>query len=109
MNEQEIYQKIGELLWSIMPQEAEIITFVGKNLSRYQGWGTSFILKDGSLSTFDFGENDDILPEIGQPYLLTKIPPKGQKTISRNPRVGTTFGTLNATEKPREQKDTVSK
>ena len=56
MNEQEIYQKIGELLWSIMPQEAEIITFVGKIYPEYQGWGTSFILKDGSLSTFDFGE-----------------------------------------------------
>ena len=56
MNEQDIYQKIGELLWSIMPQEAEIITFVGKIYPEYQGWGTSFILKDGSLSTFDFGE-----------------------------------------------------
>ena len=56
MNEQEIYQKIGELLWSIMSQEAEIITFVGKIYPEYQGWGTSFILKDGSLSTFDFGE-----------------------------------------------------
>ncbi|CAM0602398.1 immunity protein YezG family protein [Acinetobacter baumannii] len=56
MNEQEIYQKIGELLWSIMPQDAQIITFIGKIYPEYQGWGTSFILKNGKLSTFDFGE-----------------------------------------------------
>ena len=29
MNEQEIYQKIGELLWSIMPNEAIEIYFIG--------------------------------------------------------------------------------
>ena len=28
MNEQEIYQKIGELLWSIMPNEAIEIYFI---------------------------------------------------------------------------------
>ena len=29
MKEQEIYQKIGELLWSIMPEEAVRIDFIG--------------------------------------------------------------------------------
>ena len=29
MNEQEIYQKIGKLLWSIMPEEATEIYFTG--------------------------------------------------------------------------------
>ncbi|MFW1859794.1 hypothetical protein [Acinetobacter defluvii] len=45
MNDQEIYQKIGELLWSIMLQGAKIIYFTGKLYSTYRGWGTGFTLK----------------------------------------------------------------
>ncbi len=56
MNDQAIYQKIGELLWSIMPQEAKIIYFTGKLYSTYRGWGTDFTLKNGITSTFDFGQ-----------------------------------------------------
>lgn len=56
MNDQEIYQKVGELLWSIMPNEAEKIIFTGKIYPDYQGWGTDFILKNGKLTTFDFGQ-----------------------------------------------------
>ena len=56
MNEQKVYQKIGELLWSIMPQEAKIIYFTGKIYSTFRGWGTDFTLKNGITSSFDFGQ-----------------------------------------------------
>ncbi|WAU72844.1 immunity protein YezG family protein [Acinetobacter sp. TR11] len=56
MKDQEIYQQIGELLWSIMPQEAEVIYFTGKVYPDFQGWGTTFLLKKGSRGTFDFGQ-----------------------------------------------------
>lgn len=56
MHEQEIYQKIGELLWSIMPKDTKIIYFTGKIYSTYQGWGTDFIQKNGTTSSFDFGQ-----------------------------------------------------
>lgn len=56
MSDQIIYQKIGELLWSIMPKEAKTIYFTGKIYSTYRGWGTDFILKDGTTSSFDFGK-----------------------------------------------------
>ncbi|MDV8157999.1 immunity protein YezG family protein [Acinetobacter bereziniae] len=56
MKDQEIYRKIGELLWSIMPQEADIIYFIGKIYPEHQEWITRFMLKNGGLSTFDFGK-----------------------------------------------------
>lgn len=56
MNDQEIYQKVGELLWSIIPHDAEEIIFTGKIYPTYLGWGTDFILKNGTLTTFAFGQ-----------------------------------------------------
>ncbi|WEV49349.1 hypothetical protein OZX61_02345 [Acinetobacter sp. ESL0695] len=72
MNNQETYKRIGELLWSIMPKEAEIITFIGNIYPEYQGWGTSFILKNGSLSTFSFGEEPTDI-ELHIKYLVNNL------------------------------------
>jgi len=56
MNEQEIYQKIGELLWSIMPEEALEIYFIGDIYPEHYSGGAEWLLKNGNLETFSFGE-----------------------------------------------------
>ena len=56
MQEQEIYQKIGELLWLIMPQEATVIYFTGTIYPEHQSWITNFTLKNSNQYTFDLGQ-----------------------------------------------------
>ena len=46
MNEQEIYQKIGELLWSIMPNEAIEIYFIGDIYPEHYSGGAEWRLKN---------------------------------------------------------------
>ena len=76
--DQEIFQEIGRLLWSIMPLDIEKIILFGKDYESYSQ--TQFILKDkkGILRSFAFQEaNDD---QIGKQILdlaikLRFIPP----------------------------------
>ena len=56
MNEQEIYQKIGELLWSIMPNEAIEIYFIGDIYPEHYSGGAEWRLKNGNIDSFPFGE-----------------------------------------------------
>ena len=58
MIEQEIYQKIGQLLWSIMPNEAKIIFYTGTIYSEHNSWLTTFRLRDSDeISSFVFEES----------------------------------------------------
>lgn len=57
MNDQEIYQKIGELLWSIMPEEAKEIYFIGDIYPEHYSGGIDWLLTDGKVVTFPFGES----------------------------------------------------
>lgn len=56
MNEQEIYQKIGELLWSIMPEEAQEIYFTGDIYPEHYSGGADWLLKNGEIETYEFEE-----------------------------------------------------
>lgn len=55
--EQEIYQKIGELLWSIMPEEATVIYFTGDIYPEHWSGGADWLLKNGKIESFLFGES----------------------------------------------------
>ena len=57
MQEQKIYQKIGELLWSIMPEEANVIYFTGDIYPEHWSGGADWLLKNGKIETFPFGES----------------------------------------------------
>ena len=57
MQEQEIYQKIGELLWSIMPEEATMVYFTGDIYPEHWSGGANWLLKNGKIETFPFGES----------------------------------------------------
>lgn len=56
MKDQEIYQKIGELLWSIMPEDATVIYFTGDIYPEHFSGGAKWLLKNGKIETFPFGE-----------------------------------------------------
>ena len=57
MNEQEIYQKIGELLWSIMPKEAKEIYFTGDLYPEHYSGGIDWLMADSKIATYSFGES----------------------------------------------------
>ena len=62
MKDQEIYQKIGELLWSIMAEEATIIFCTGMIYLDINSYGFRWLTQDGKKKSFDF---DKIPGEIG--------------------------------------------
>ena len=62
MSEQEIYQKIGELLWSIMPKEARMIFCEGYIYPDTNSCGFEWLTQNGKQDSFDF---DKIPVEIG--------------------------------------------
>lgn len=45
MSEQEIYQKIGEILWSIMPEDALEIYYIGCIYPDYSAGGAEWLTK----------------------------------------------------------------
>lgn len=62
MNDQEIYQKIGELLWSIMAEEATIIFCTGMIYLDLNSYSFRWLTQDGKNKSFDF---DKMPGEIG--------------------------------------------
>lgn len=62
MKDQEIYQKIGELLWSIMAEEATIIFCTGMIYLDINSYSFRWLTQDGKKKSFDF---DKIPGEIG--------------------------------------------
>ena len=62
MNEQEIYQKIGELLWSIMAEEATILFCTGMIYLDLNSYSFRWLTQDGKNKSFDF---DKMPGEIG--------------------------------------------
>ena len=62
MSEQEIYQKIGELLWSIMPKEAKMIFCEGYIYPDINSCGFEWLTQNGKQDSFDF---DKVPVEIG--------------------------------------------
>lgn len=62
MNEQEIYQKIGELLWSTMAEEATIIFCTGMIYLDLNSYSFRWLTQDGKNKSFDF---DKMPGEIG--------------------------------------------
>lgn len=72
MNEQEIYQKIGQLLWSIMPEESTEIYFTGDIYPHNYSGGAEWLLKNGHIETFPFKERAyEVEEEICQ--LMAKL------------------------------------
>ena len=68
MKDHEIYQKIGELLWSIMPKEATEIYFIGDIYSEHYSGGAEWLLKNGNIESFPFEFWKDDNPNY-PPYL----------------------------------------
>lgn len=66
MNEQEIYQKIGELLWSIMAEDAKIIFCTGMIYPDTKSYSFEWTNKDNNFIWFDI---DGIPHEIGEKIL----------------------------------------
>lgn len=62
MNDQKIYQKIGELLWSIMPKEAKMIFCEGYIYPDINSCGFEWLTQNGKQDSFDF---DKVPVEIG--------------------------------------------
>lgn len=62
MKDQEIYQKIGELLWSIMAEEATIIFCTGMIYLDLNSYSFRWLTQDGKNKSFDF---DKMPGEIG--------------------------------------------
>ena len=62
MNIQEKYQKIGELLWSIMPKEAKMIFCEGYIYPDINSCGFEWLTHNGKQDSFDF---DKVPVEIG--------------------------------------------
>lgn len=56
MQREEIYQKIGELLWSIMPIEAVRIDFIGSIYPEHYSGGSSWVSEDGQIHYNDPNE-----------------------------------------------------
>jgi len=56
MKDQEIYQKISELLWSIMPEGATIMYFTGDIYPEHFSGGAKWLFKNRKIETFAFGE-----------------------------------------------------
>lgn len=54
MKDQEIYQKIGELLWSIMPEDSIEIYFTGDIYPEHYSGGAKWLLRNGKIDTFSF-------------------------------------------------------
>lgn len=67
MSEQEIYQKIGELLWSIMAEEATIIFCTGTIYSDSNSYSFRWLTQDGKRKSFDF---DKMPGEVGGQIIL---------------------------------------
>ncbi|OOF44217.1 hypothetical protein BKK51_09410 [Rodentibacter trehalosifermentans] len=63
MKEQEIYQRIGELLWSIMPEEAVRIDFLGDIYPEHYSGGAQWVLANGEDCYFPMG---------GRPYEIER-------------------------------------
>ena len=59
MKEQEIYQKIGELLWSIMPDEAVRIDFIGSIYPEHYSGGAEWVVANGDIHYFPLGQRPD--------------------------------------------------
>lgn len=57
MKDQEIYQEIGQLLWSIMPKEAKVIYFVGDIYPEHYSGGIEWLLVNGKITTFPFDQS----------------------------------------------------
>ena len=59
MKEQEIYQKIGELFWSIMPEEAVRIDFIGSIYPEHYSGGAEWVIANGDIHYFPLGQRPD--------------------------------------------------
>lgn len=78
MTDQEIFKKIGQLLWSIMPTDIKEIIFCGKDYNSYSQ--QKFILKTHNGLLRSFTKNDSHTDDIGDEILglvikLKDIPP----------------------------------
>lgn len=72
MNDQKIYQRIGELLWSIMPEDALEIYYIGCIYPDYSAGGAEWLTKENKIVSFGMGERpydiesqiDDLIVEL---------------------------------------------
>ena len=67
MNNQEKYQKIGELLWSIMAEEATILFCTGMIYLDLNSYSFSWLTQDGKNKSFD---SDKMPGEIGDKIMV---------------------------------------
>ncbi|WP_271270851.1 hypothetical protein [Aliamphritea hakodatensis] len=75
--DQKIYQEIGKALWSLMPDNAQLIYCIGMVYSDTHQIGPEWVNHDGSLGQFDF-ENypDDFCADVYQLVVkLQELPP----------------------------------
>ena len=70
MNDQEIYQKIGELLWSVMPNEAVEIHFIGCIYSDYSAGGTEWLTAKDTIDSFEMGKRPYLIEDQLMDHIL---------------------------------------
>ena len=56
MKDQELYQKIGELLWSIMPENALEIYYIGCIYPDYSAGGAEWLTIENKIVSFEMGQ-----------------------------------------------------
>ena len=83
MTDQEVFQKIGRLLWSIMPSNTQEIIFFGKEYDSYSG--RKFVLKAHNGLLRSFTRNDSHTDGIGKDILALAIKLNDIQPYSLNP------------------------
>ena len=83
-DDQIIYQKIGELLWSVMPNEAKEIKYVGMFYENSSQAGTSWVDKLDTTHSFYEGFNNPV-QEIEQEVRNLAVDLQKCSIFSENP------------------------
>lgn len=63
-SEQRILEKIGKLLWSIFPEDADKINFIFQLFEQHRGSMISLVLKDGCEAYLDDVPPPEVINEI---------------------------------------------
>lgn len=100
MKDQEIYQKLGELLWSIMPEDALEIYFIGCIYPDYSAGGAEWLTKERKIISFEMGQRpyeieDQIINLIESLRLLDIFKEKWTHfkiTLTNSRKFSTEFG-----------------
>jgi hypothetical protein len=100
MNDQKLYQRIGELLWSIMPEDALEIYYIGCIYPDYSAGGAEWLTKENKIVSFEMGQRpyevesqiDDLIVELRSLDVFKEKWTHFKFTLTDNGGFNTEFG-----------------